>query len=396
MPKKIVNWTIGSFFRTIGRIVAYTLIGCGVGFLLNKLNLVSFLDIVNASENLSYTRAWLDVQQCKQRFIQNNESMTYREELYNCTWDSTNIGTSNSLRFGSDNGHLRKIEFNISDSGYYYPGNYVIYFKWGIDPRNRTNLNKYTINVYLYDGNKEIESGGVRCTYGVGSGNFESTTVCQFSSLYNFDRVMVQYYWQEQDNLVDSNNALNNTNAMSFNSIEYFTYDDNPTNAINSQTDIIKDEFSNTNDKIDNVNNSLNDLNDSINDTTPPDLSDFDNIVGYLPPGPVDSILTLPLSILNSLNGALNSSTCPVLHIPIPFIGGFLDIPCLSTIFSQIEGLTLFWESIGATLGGLLLYKYFCTLYVWIDDVTSLKHNHARLFGAVNEANAWGGAVDDV
>ena len=400
MTKKIFSWTVGSFFRTIGRIVAYTLIGCAFGLLINKLGLFDLKSMlflkVNASENLTYTSAWLDVQQCYQRFNRNNESMNYNEELYNCQWDNTNIGSSNSLTFGSSNGHLKKIEFNISDSGYYYPGNYVIWLKWGIDPRNYTNLSQYITNVFLYDGNNTVTPSGVRCTVTQGDGNYGMNFVCQFSSSDNFDRVMLRMYWEDKVDIVDSNQALNNTNAMSFNSIEYFTYDDNPTTAINQQTGVIQDEFNNTNDKIDDVNNSIQDLNDTINDTTPPDLDEFDNIAGWLPAGPVDSILTLPLSILNSLTNALSTSTCPALHLPIPFVGGFIDIPCISSIFSQINGLTTFWETIGATLGGLILYKYFCALYVWVDDITSLKHNRARLFGAVNEANAWGGAVDDV
>lgn len=142
--------------------------------------------------------------------------------------------------------------------------------------------------------------------------------------------------------------------------------------------------------KLDDVNQSIQDTNNNIMNSTSPDVSGMTDLAGYLPPGPLDSVLNLPLSILNSLNSKLSSSCIPLTLI-LPFVNLPLNIPCLSTIFSQIEGLNILWESLGVILGALIMYKYLVYLYNWVDDVTSLKHTHARLFGAKSDADNWGG-----
>ncbi len=129
-----------------------------------------------------------------------------------------------------------------------------------------------------------------------------------------------------------------------------------------------------TNEKLDNINNS-------ITDETPPDTSEFGNVAGWLPAGPVDSIITLPLNVLNSISNALNGK-CSTINLPLPFIDSTLPLTCGTEFYSQVSGLSLFLNTLFTVLGGVTLYKYFVYLYNWVDKIVSLKENDEK-WGAV-------------
>lgn len=90
------------------------------------------------------------------------------------------------------------------------------------------------------------------------------------------------------------------------------------------------------------TNNKLDDLNDNLTNSDAPDgMDSLGSASGWLPPGPVDSLLTLPLSMLNNISTSLGS-TCKPIDLPIPFVNKNLTMPCLNTIYSQITGLGVF------------------------------------------------------
>lgn len=121
------------------------------------------------------------------------------------------------------------------------------------------------------------------------------------------------------------------------------------------------------------TNNKLDDLNDNLtNSDAPDDMDSLSSASGWLPAGPVDSLLTLPLSMLNNLSSSLGN-TCKPLDLPLPFVDKNLTLPCLNTIYSQIDGLGTFLNSISIIAGGFILYYYFKNLYKYIDDLLSLK-----------------------
>lgn len=144
-------------------------------------------------------------------------------------------------------------------------------------------------------------------------------------------------------------------------------------------------EFSNKLDDLNNTqqetNNKLDDLNKNLTDTTSPDTSEFEDVAGWLPPGPVDSILTLPLNVLNSISSALNGK-CTSIQAPLPFIEKKLEIMCGTEFYSSVSGLSLFLNTLFTILGGVTLYKYFVYLYNWIDNIVSLKERDEK-WGAV-------------
>lgn len=128
------------------------------------------------------------------------------------------------------------------------------------------------------------------------------------------------------------------------------------------------------------TNDKLDDLKDSIISTDgPTNLGALDNSAGWLPAGPVDSILNLPLSLLNSLLTAV-SSTCQPLNITFPFVDFNYQLPCISSIYAKISGLNSIIDLIGYTVGVLILYYYLKHLYKWIDNKITMQND-----------NDWGG-----
>lgn len=112
------------------------------------------------------------------------------------------------------------------------------------------------------------------------------------------------------------------------------------------------------------------------------DTSGLSNTVGWLPDGPVDSILNLPLNMLSSLNVSLSKS-CTPLDLTIPFVNKTFQIPCISTLYDQISGFNTLWTWIGTIVSVLMLYTYLLRLYKWVDDTLTFREN--------NEIDNWGG-----
>ena len=139
----------------------------------------------------------------------------------------------------------------------------------------------------------------------------------------------------------------------------------------------IKGEIVHVNDKLEETNEKLDNIYNTITDTSL-DTSGLQNSAGWLPAGPVDSILNLPLSLYeNLLNILQDGQSCPVLQINLPYVDETLSIPCLSDIFSQIDGLNVFWTWVGTISGAFLLFNYLINLYKWVDATLTLREqNH--------------------
>lgn len=112
------------------------------------------------------------------------------------------------------------------------------------------------------------------------------------------------------------------------------------------------------------------------------DTSGLSNTVGWLPAGPVDSILNLPLNMLSELNTALSKS-CTPLDLTIPFVDKSFQLPCISTLYNQISGFNTLWTWLGTIVSVLMLYTYLLRLYKWVDDTLTFREN--------NEIDNWGG-----
>ena len=160
-------------------------------------------------------------------------------------------------------------------------------------------------------------------------------------------------------------------------------------NEIKSNIDGLKDEQVKTNKKLDDLNKNqqetnkkLDDVNKNLTSEESPKLEGLNNSAGWLPAGPLDSILNLPLSFLNNLSTNL-SKTCQPVTLPLPFVDKTLDLPCLSSIYSQIEGLDTWITGISIIASVFILFTYLINLYKWVDDTLTFREN--------NYIDNWGG-----
>lgn len=138
----------------------------------------------------------------------------------------------------------------------------------------------------------------------------------------------------------------------------------------------ITKEQEKTNQKLDNINSSL-------TDSSPISLDKLNDTTGWLPAGPVDSILNLPLSLLNNLSTNL-SKQCTPISLNIPFLdkNNTLVLPCLANTLSEnVEGFDTFYSWLGLVVSCLLLYRYLMSLYVWVDNVLMLRLEMYEDFG---------------
>lgn len=146
-------------------------------------------------------------------------------------------------------------------------------------------------------------------------------------------------------------------------------------NALSQDFENLNNSINNLSSGINATNGKLDDINSSINDSSSPDLDALKNTVGWLPAGPIDSILNLPLTFLNSLTTNL-SKTCTPVELPLPFINDTLTLPCLNTVYSQIEGLSVWINSISVIASAFILFQYLMNLYKWVDDTLSFRENN--------------------
>lgn len=154
-------------------------------------------------------------------------------------------------------------------------------------------------------------------------------------------------------------------------------------NEVKKAQEQIKTELKNTQTAIDKQTEQQNknhkETMDYMKDESDIDTSKVDNLVGYLPAGPLDSIINLPLSMLNSINTNL-SKTCVAPTFKIPFVNEDFTLPCISSLYDKM-GATSLLNTLGLIVASVMLYKYFVYLYNWVDSVLSLKGNKLKGWG---------------
>ena len=116
-----------------------------------------------------------------------------------------------------------------------------------------------------------------------------------------------------------------------------------------------------------------------MNNMSLPNMSFLSDLKSLFPQGPVDSILNLPLLMLNSVKSSLES-TCQPLVITLPYVNKNLRLNCQNNFYSNI-GLTNFFNSVGVIASTVILFQYFIFLYNWIDDVLKLGDTKLKAWG---------------
>lgn len=140
-------------------------------------------------------------------------------------------------------------------------------------------------------------------------------------------------------------------------------------------------------DNTNSTNQKLDDLNKNITDDTPPDFNGLKNSAGWLPKGPVDSIINLPLSLLENIQDNLGK-TCQPVSLPLPFVNKNIDLPCINSLYSQIEGMNTFFNWCGVVASVFILFRYLIYLYNRVDSTLTLREN---TLPGYFEDSMWGG-----
>lgn len=289
---------------------------------------------------------------------------------------------------------------NLLDLKWYYKagGNKNIFFDYdfaSVDETTNVLYNslvlcssaKYT-SAYATDPsevvNIQMNNTNYSCAYSNSSaiGNVVIITFVTYSSgansivVYQDDTSSVQLL----DFVVDSSSYVNPLNYSNQTLI-------NQNSQIINQNQTIINNGNVTNDKLDATNGKLDDLNKNLTDETSPNLNGLENSAGWLKPGPVDSIINLPLTLLNNLQTNLGN-TCNPVTVKLPYVNKDFNLPCISAIYKQINGLDTWFQGIGVIAAAFILYRYFMYLYNRIDDTLSFRENNMQGYF---DDSLWGG-----
>lgn len=130
-----------------------------------------------------------------------------------------------------------------------------------------------------------------------------------------------------------------------------------------------------------------NEIKDFLTDDTPPsaDTSTLGNSAGWLPAGPVDSILTLPISFAQGILGIFTGShNCSPINLPLS-LGPYsfnLAIPCMDSYFS-LASINIVWNVVGIIISAFVIYKTLKWLYKFVDETLSFRENNSGMWGGL-------------
>lgn len=322
-----------SFFKTLGRILAYIFIG----FLISLI--IGYLKPVKAQENDFYL-----------------SDLKINNAVFSS--DDYNVINDGNQRFS-----FGLVPYNFQPQQNLYVSLIVcsdVDFSGGFGDNGISNIKAVNTNKPCKFPNSSYSAGRIKIL----NFNLKTGVGNEFSGGFSV-------YTPSSGSLTLISFNLSSSNFVSVNDLP----DNVDLTDTNNKLDDLNDKQNQTNQKLDDVNNSL-------KDETPPNLKGLENSAGWLPAGPLDSILNLPLSLLQNLSTNLSKSCQPV-NLPLPYVDKTLTLPCVSTIYSQIDGLSAWLNTIGVIASAFILFFYLVHLEKWVDDTLTLRENSS--FGD------WGG-----
>lgn len=367
MIKRIANWSFGAFFRTIGRILAYLLIGVLILIIGAKSGFKLFIMPVKASE----ARNWASTL----------PAIT-RAQLYDCTTSNscTDVGmSSQGLTLDSDDSRLFfagnkttlasggiALQVNVGSvkSGYLYLTNFYLCANKSLG--STTTAEIYT-SVYSTPGKStstHIATNYMGLSEAPGNGDQEFSFCRQYSGLY---------VPNEANNWVSlrikSSSTISNfyPSLIATETKELGIYDEklkeiirtsglataSSVSEVKEATDKIKEETKKTNDTLNDDDTS--EADDKISGF----FSDFNNNNHGL-----SAIVTAPLNAVNSML----SNTC--VSPSIVFKGKTISFPCGNILWEK-DTTGDFNNLLNLFFGGLLCFWIIKSLF---KDVNDLKN----------------------
>lgn len=360
--KKIFNWTFGSIFRTLGRIIAYLFVGLLISSILSKtgFKLTDLLPImkVNAEElvvpvnfvreehhNIIYENnnspgfeQSTNNSLISQRLIYSTIDNTINE--YHITFDTNNKNYSNityieipfifSQPLGKEDVKLDSDKLTMTDNKSVYckewqvnnDGNYecIIYqnnISSGTLKDHEYLYKEYALNQFSF----YIQMVYSDDTWNTCSLNSSSNIVCNVNG-----KIPKQLYFYINFKTSETTNFLI---------------------AISRQFRLYSSATQEQIDSINNINDSI--KNDDVSGATDSSSSFFNNF-DEGDTGSLMNLVKLPLKFLNSLN-----NTCSPITFNTGYLGNF-TIPCLSTTLYNQEGINPIVNIVSLIINGLIMY----------------------------------------
>lgn len=389
----------GGFLRTIGRILAYLLIGFIIayfGFLKNakaitwedykigdvKIGSNNYVSVqtaqpTNLVANLSFTFYGLDADDKKYDLIDgwNGKTGSNGKQYYFALDYCSSVGQSVVDVYNSNSNQIA-ITKRTSGACQY---SYTPY----------TALLRLTPTLYNVGANvSSLIIMEFKPTFAVKS-QYSYNGYLYFNNLTLLDyteyKTMLDSFQNSKEletNFSNLNNSINSGFQTTNDKLQ------STINSVNSGFNTMNQTQQQTNNKLDSVNKTqqetnkkLDAVNNSITSEEAPNLSALENSSGWLPAGPLDSILNLPLSLLNNITTNLGK-TCQPVVLDLPFVDTKLTLPCINTFYESI-GISAWITTIGVIASAFILFSYFMKLYKWVDDTLSFREN--------NLIDNWGG-----
>lgn len=338
---KILNWTFGACFRTIGRFLAIFLILALFLFIGSKLD-IKLPDWLAFNVNAKTNGYWI-------------ESMYKEPELINKYSFNNNYG-----------GYYSVIDSEFTNINFYFSNvlvsqNEYIYVPITFFTRNASyELNESSDTIYNVEA-----SISVRALYS--NGYMSSCYALEFNK--NNGKILYKCNINSGGTYLNGFRIFINDNGLNSDYLEQVSYigiGDTLDLELNSNSSIIQNQEQ-TNDKLDDMNQTQNDIKDSINnnDTTGAEDSAsgfFDNFSSE--DYGISSIITAPLRAIN----AMLSNTC--VAPGATYKGQSFSLPCGSMLWNRPGGQDL-RNFINIMYGGFLAYFVIRSLFL---DIEKLKN----------------------
>lgn len=362
--KQISNWIFGSFFRTIGRLLVFVLLG---------VLIAHFVDFGSLKDNFSITNL-LGIETIKASSFSQQYSTWYKENGsgYSASggfsW-ATVTGNGNAdyytqdFYYGTNNNTLNVknydyLEFQVSK--FLYKGSSIYEIGDITSSQMRCNVH----NVYEELGSQVVEYTDFEYHIDYFTCPASSSDTTTYTDKINVSIQPRIYYgsggWSicKFTYCTDTNCTLrcdlaNNHKSSGFKGIRFFTktmgrnttlFTDtynytiglsNGFNSVISDTTQITGEInSQTQQQQQQHNETMNYLEDSNTTQAESEASDFFSDFEVEDHGGLSGIITAPLSTIQSL---LNN-TCTNLVLPLPFVNENLTLPCMNSIYTEHFG----------------------------------------------------------
>lgn len=385
MIRQVINWFTGGFFRKLGSIFAYVVLGLIISLILTKFD-INIFGVIKADTQGTWTSASYEVRQC------------YQNEygLYNCVSDSAPL--NQQINFGSENGHIQRMQYLIyNSSGVWEAGSWTITLRIAKNPKYfNEELLKY--NLLMYANNRASSSGAqggqnsdYLGTYSCHYVDISSSSYLDYNIVCNFFIKQPIKFLMIEENL-PSGELVNNTSMIYWFNIVDFKGVVDSTSAINNQTIIIQNEFNETNQNISEVNSSINNLTDTLtDDDVSSDVSDgidfFDDFdVGSL--SGLTQIIISPFQFLGQLVVGNTSDMCFTLkgkQACLPNGQKMIWNKNLGNCDDSFNfcpssnGIELFKTFFNLVVGGFLSYKLLLKIFRSVHKALDPTENHIEV-----------------